>query len=107
MPFKPGISGNPGGRPRLTETVRQIQELAKEKSAAALDVLEEISLDKDAPLAARASAASAILDRAWGRSAQASAGTAGLPATKITIGWLSLQPALSLSYPMGNVVDDS
>lgn len=65
--FKPGQSGNPTGRPK--ESYR-VSDLAKEHSEQALATLVEIAQDKKAPPSARVHAASAILDRAWGKPAQ-------------------------------------
>ncbi|MBY0356559.1 MAG: hypothetical protein K2W82_01045 [Candidatus Obscuribacterales bacterium] len=64
--FKPGQSGNPLGRPK--ESYR-ISELAKEYTEEALTTLIEIARDKKAPASARVHAASALLDRGWGKPA--------------------------------------
>ena len=63
----PGKSGNPGGRPRIVEAVRDI---ARESTELAITTLRTIATDTDAPHAARVSAATALLDRAWGKPAQ-------------------------------------
>ena len=65
--FKPGQSGNPGGRPAV---VKEVQDLAREHTKEALSALVEILNDKAAPAAARVSAASAILDRGYGKPQQ-------------------------------------
>ena len=57
-------SPNPGGRPREVSDVR---ELAKAHSAEAISTLAEIMRDRDAPPAARTAAATALLDRAFGK----------------------------------------
>ena len=62
-----GQSGNPGGRPRIVETVRDI---ARESTELAVETLRQICADSAAPHAARVSAASALLDRAWGKPMQ-------------------------------------
>jgi len=62
-----GQSGNPGGRPRILEAVRDI---ARESTTLAIETLRTIAADNDAPHAARVSAASALLDRGWGRPMQ-------------------------------------
>ncbi len=63
-PFAQGVSGNPGGRPRLPAEMR---ERALAYSSDMLDVLAAIATDSSKPAAARVSAASAILDRAHGK----------------------------------------
>lgn len=63
--FAPGgPSGNPGGRPKI---VGNVQALARAHTAEAVATLVEIMRDQDAPAAARAASANAILDRGWGR----------------------------------------
>jgi hypothetical protein len=65
--WKKGQSGNPSGRPRDDACLR---ELARERTEAALDTLTAIMKDRKAPAAARVSAATAILDRGYGRPCQ-------------------------------------
>ena len=67
--FKPGVSGNPGGRPR---EVSDIRALAQERTQDALDALTEIVSNKKAPPAARVAAANSLLDRGYGRPLQQS-----------------------------------
>jgi hypothetical protein len=75
--FKPGVSGNPGGRPKTPQTieVRRIilgaREAAREMTLDAIDTLAAIMKDPKAPAAARISAAVALLDRGHGRPFQA------------------------------------
>ena len=59
-----GQSGNPGGRPRILEAVRDI---ARESTTLAIETLRTIAADTEAPHAARVSAATALLDRGWGK----------------------------------------
>jgi hypothetical protein len=63
-PFPKGVSGNPGGRPRVLDGVRTA---AQARTTEMLDVLASIALDPKAPHAARVSAANSYLDRALGR----------------------------------------
>jgi len=65
--FVKGQSGNPGGRPKA---LREVEEIAREHSPLAIRTLSTIAGDEAAPPAARVSAASILLDRAWGRPAQ-------------------------------------
>ena len=62
-----GQSGNPGGRTRILEAVRDI---ARESTTLSIETLRAITADTDAPHAARVSAATALLDRAWGKPMQ-------------------------------------
>jgi Family of unknown function (DUF5681) len=74
--FKPGVSGNPSGRPKLPETIEARRVMADVKSAAreltpvAMDTLEKAMMDQKAPWAAKIAAAIAVLDRGWGKPAQ-------------------------------------
>ena len=62
--WKPGVSGNPGGRPKGYGDIR---ELARNHTDRAIQVLATIMDDEKAPKNARAAAAQALLDRGWGR----------------------------------------
>jgi hypothetical protein len=74
--FKPGASGNPGGRPKTPATIeaRRIQvdakALARECAPDAVSTLKTIMLNERAPHATRISAATAILDRGFGKPRQ-------------------------------------
>lgn len=61
-------AANPGGRPKSNH---KIAELARQHTELALKTLAEICGDEDAPHSARVSAASALLDRGWGKPPQA------------------------------------
>jgi len=65
--FKPGFSGNPLGRPKSDATIK---ELARTQTEAALNTLAEIMQNPKAPPSARVHAASALLDRGWGKPSQ-------------------------------------
>ena len=66
--FQPGKSGNPGGRPKgLSEVIA----LAREHTELAITTLVDIARQPKAAPAARVAAASALLDRGWGKPAQA------------------------------------
>jgi hypothetical protein len=62
-PFQKGISGNPGGRPKV---LGDVQELARQKPEAIANIMN----DEKAPSAARVAAANALLDRGYGKPTQ-------------------------------------
>jgi hypothetical protein len=66
-PFPKGVSGNPGGRPKV---LGDVQELARQKSPEAINTLSNIMHDEKAPPAARVAAANALLDRGYGKPTQ-------------------------------------
>jgi hypothetical protein len=66
--FQKGQSGNPGGRPKA---LREVEELARQETPAAMQTLATIHRDKKAPYSARVMAANALLDRGWGKARQA------------------------------------
>src|SRR5215211_1598991 len=68
--FAAGCSGNAGGRPKLAESVR---DLARRHTETAISTLVEIAENGEHE-AARVSAATALLDRGWGRPTQPIAG---------------------------------
>jgi hypothetical protein len=61
--FKPGTSGNPGGRPKAA---LDVQALARTHTTAAVRALAEALRDPKLKVAA----ATALLDRGWGKPAQ-------------------------------------
>ena len=65
--FKPGQSGNPGGKPKA---IIEVTQAARERTTNAIETLEEVMLNPKATQAARVSAAIAILDRGWGKAPQ-------------------------------------
>lgn len=69
-PFKPGKSGNPGGRPKGDIELRRA---ARERTGEALATLVNIMRNPKAATAARVSAAEAILNRGWGKPVQPAA----------------------------------
>lgn len=69
MPFQKGRSGNPGGRAKKTPDLIEVEELARKASPAAIKRLVEWMESDNAR--ASVAACTAILDRAWGKPAQA------------------------------------
>lgn len=76
--FVKGQSGNPGGKCKTTIKVEidgevrdaTLAELARPHTFAALQTLVDITQDERAPKPARVSAATALLDRGWGKPRQ-------------------------------------
>lgn len=65
-PFPKGVSGNPGGRPKV---IAEVRELAREQTSRAIAALVGV-MEQGQSEAARVSAAQILLDRAWGKSSQ-------------------------------------
>src|SRR5690348_11622298 len=72
MPLARGQSGTPSGRPKiLLPDGRSLQDLAREHTEAAVNALIGVLAGGEGvPAAAIVSAASAILDRGWGKPKQ-------------------------------------
>jgi hypothetical protein len=67
MRFQPGVSGNPGGRPRA---LVEVEALAREHSVAAIERLVDL-MSNSLSDAVRLAAANSLLDRALGKPRQA------------------------------------
>lgn len=67
MTFKKGMSGNPGGRPKILAEVR---ELARNYTDDAINTLAEIMKDKKQNTSARVAAATELLNRGYGKPTQ-------------------------------------
>ncbi len=65
MPWKPGRSGNPQGRPKETEDMRKARELAQQHSVRAIQRLVKLLGSKNESVVIRA--AEVILDRGLGK----------------------------------------
>jgi hypothetical protein len=74
MPFQPGQSGNPSGRPKENAEVKA---LARQHAAAAIETLAAIMQDSLSPPPARVAAANSLLDRGFGKPVQEVSGPGG------------------------------
>jgi HEAT repeat protein len=72
--FQAGQSGNPGGRPKEAAVVKA---LAREHTETAIKVLADALSDPDGRV--RIAAANSLLDRGYGKSAQAIVGDEDMP----------------------------
>lgn len=80
----------------MSKTPTQIKSLARGHTETAINVLAGIMNQSEAPPAARVSAASAILDRGWGKPTQPIAGDDELDAIKVeTIRRIIVKPGHS------------
>lgn len=76
--FKPGQSGNPAGGKKPTAETLDLVAACKARTPAALAVIEKIMLEGENERN-RLAAATAIIDRAYGRPTQTIAGDASAP----------------------------
>lgn len=67
--YKKGQSGNPSGKPKMTQEARDVIESCKLLSPAALEVIKEIMMNGENEKN-RLTSALAIIERAWGKPMQ-------------------------------------
>src|SRR5882672_21451 len=70
--FKPGQSGNPGGRPKA---IMEVIELARQETLASIGALIRVRDGVETPPAAVVAASCALLDRGWGKAKQPVSGS--------------------------------
>ena len=88
MTFQRDKSGNPGGVPK---GYRELRAAARAHTAAALQALVDALSDPKL----RVAAAQALLDRGWGKPAQAMTSAGGEGRVEMVIRWQQQQPAES------------
>src|SRR5215216_4057905 len=79
--FIPGKSGNPGGRPKV---VAEVRDLARQYMPLAIITLADIA-QNGRQEAARVSAATALLERGYGRPTQPISGDAEMPPLALSV----------------------
>ena len=79
--FAPGCSGNAGGRPKAEENVRNLARSHTELAVATLVTIAESGQSETAKVAA----ATAILDRGWGRPTQPLSGDDDAPPIGLSV----------------------
>jgi len=82
MPFQPGVSGNPSGRPKENNEVKA---LARANAPQAMQTLIDIMTNGEPKLALQA--ANAVLDRAYGKPVQAIVGDDDAPPIRKVLTW--------------------
>lgn len=84
MPFAPGQSGNPGGRPKGSARIR---ELIAERGEELVNGLFEIAMDTEADPKARIMATKELLDRGYGKATQPVDGDGEGGPIKLSVSW--------------------
>jgi Family of unknown function (DUF5681) len=108
--WKRGQSGNPDGRPKRPATVEvrriiaDVKAAAREMTPKALATLEQVMDDPKAPPAARVGAATAILDRGWGKPKQSIEGQVGLTLERMIL--MATEREERQAFPAGPSAED-
>jgi hypothetical protein len=82
--FQRGRSGNPGGRPK---EIGEVRDLARQHTPQAIEALQSIMNEQQAPASARVAAAEALLNRGWGKPTQMIAGDEGAGPVELVVRW--------------------
>lgn len=98
--WKKGQSGNPGGRAKKTVTIDcdgeeveiNVTDMAKAFTPEAIKTLVTIAVDAKMPAAARVTAATAIIERGWGKAPQMLIGD---PEQPISVAGVTLEDVMA------------
>ena len=85
MPFQPGQSGNPGGRPHDNGKIKALARLHTEQ---AIGTLAMVMNDENAKPGERVAAANALLDRGYGKPAQTIGGDPEGAPVAMSVTWI-------------------
>ena len=102
-----GESGNIAGRPKRPEAIEAKKIVADVKAAArehtqdALDTLKAVMSDAKAPPAARVSAATAMLDRGWGRAKETVDANVGVTLEALLLARISRRKDQPVAFDLG------
>ena len=108
--FQPGKSGNPGGRPKNNQ---ELKEAFRAHTMEAKNVLVEVMNDKESKSGDRVRAAEVVLNRAWGTPEQSVAVSGGIATAEIDTSKLpknqqdALLNALSSIFVGGNETEST
>ena len=107
--WKKGESGNIAGRPKRPDAIEAKKIVADVKAAArehtqdALDTLKAVMSDAKAPPAARVSAATAMLDRGWGRAKETVDANVGVTLEALLLARMSRRKDQPVAFDPGPV----
>jgi hypothetical protein len=92
MPWQKGVSGNPGGGKRkvVPSTGMTLREMAREHTDKALNALLDALEDEEAGHPVKIQAATALLDRGWGKPTQPVSGDDDMPPVDMRVDLSSL-----------------
>src|SRR5436190_387887 len=77
--YPKGVSGNPGGRPKLPPEIVELRALCRYFTRDAVEAIVGVMNNPSTPPSARVTAASLLLDRGWGRATETVEHSVSLP----------------------------
>lgn len=97
MPFEKGKSGNAGGRPKETEERLRVRQVAQKHTTESINALLRVMRSKKSPESSVVAAATAILDRGWGKPSQPVTGADDTPLIPDSAPQWIIQPIATLA----------